>query len=46
MELHGSKREMLTIATRTTAMQRVAMRGANRQNEYSRCRMLRRYGVT
>jgi hypothetical protein len=42
--LHGS--EMLAIATRTTRTRCVAKRSANRQNGYSRRRMLRRYGVT
>jgi hypothetical protein len=38
--------EVLAIAVRTAPARRVAKRGANRQNEYSRRRMWRRYGVT
>ena len=45
MKLHGGG-VMLAIVTRTTRTRCVAKRTANRQNDYSRRRMLRRYGVT
>jgi hypothetical protein len=45
MQVRGDD-ETSANAARTTAAGRVAKRTANRQNEYSRRRILRRYGVT
>ena len=44
LTLHGG--EMLAIATRATRTCCVAKHAANRQNGFSRRRMLRRYRVT
>jgi hypothetical protein len=38
--------DMLAVTARTAAARCIAKRGANRQNEFSRRGMLRRYGVT
>jgi len=46
MEVCRGEQEVFAIAASTAASRCVAKRGANRQNEYSRRRMLRRYGVT
>ena len=44
MRMRGG--EMLAVVTRTAPAGCVAKRGANRQNDYSRRRMSRRFGVT
>jgi hypothetical protein len=45
MNLRIGDDEVLAIAVRTAPARRVAKHGANRQNEHSRRRQLRRYGV-